>query len=163
MLGDMALRDKLRNAAAPFVQSGERIQAVFMAQTGPSPYRAALLGPLGLAGVTRYIVATTDRAHYVLATAQWQATVPTTVSARLPRHRRIGPVSGAWARSTLLGERTWIHRRFHADVAQADSLCPAVGSTSRPTTPAGWYPDPDGPGSRRYWDGGGWTGRVSAG
>jgi hypothetical protein len=26
-----------------------------------------------------------------------------------------------------------------------------------PPTPAGWYPDPDGSGGQRYWDGSGWT------
>jgi Domain of unknown function (DUF4352)/Protein of unknown function (DUF2510) len=26
-----------------------------------------------------------------------------------------------------------------------------------PRTPAGWYPDPDGSGGQRYWDGSGWT------
>jgi hypothetical protein len=26
-----------------------------------------------------------------------------------------------------------------------------------PTVPAGWYPDPDGTGGQRYWDGDGWT------
>jgi hypothetical protein len=31
---------------------------------------------------------------------------------------------------------------------------PAV---TTPATPAGWYPDPDGSGGQRYWDGSGWT------
>lgn len=31
---------------------------------------------------------------------------------------------------------------------------PAV---TTPPTPAGWYPDPDGSGGQRYWDGSGWT------
>ncbi|MCU1698668.1 MAG: Telomeric repeat-binding factor 2/Protein of unknown function, partial [Mycobacterium sp.] len=26
-----------------------------------------------------------------------------------------------------------------------------------PSTPAGWYPDPDGSGGQRYWDGSIWT------
>src|SRR6476620_4302306 len=26
-----------------------------------------------------------------------------------------------------------------------------------PPTPAGWYPDPDGSGGQRYWDGSAWT------
>jgi len=31
-----------------------------------------------------------------------------------------------------------------------------------PTTPAGWYPDPDQTGQKRYWDGAGWTDHRSA-
>jgi hypothetical protein len=34
------------------------------------------------------------------------------------------------------------------------SYAPAV---TTPPTPAGWYPDPDGSGGQRYWDGSGWT------
>lgn len=32
-----------------------------------------------------------------------------------------------------------------------------MSQTSTPPTPAGWYPDPDGSGGRRYWDGTTWT------
>jgi hypothetical protein len=32
-----------------------------------------------------------------------------------------------------------------------------------PRTPAGWYPDPDGSGGQRYWDGSGWTEHRSPG
>lgn len=32
-----------------------------------------------------------------------------------------------------------------------------------PPTPAGWYPDPDGSGGRRYWDGSAWTEHRSPG
>ena len=31
------------------------------------------------------------------------------------------------------------------------------------TTPAGWYPDPNGPGTLRYWDGVVWTEHVAPG
>lgn len=33
---------------------------------------------------------------------------------------------------------------------------------AQPATPAGWYPDPNGGGGQRYWDGSAWTGHVSA-
>ena len=32
-----------------------------------------------------------------------------------------------------------------------------------PPTPAGWYPDPDGSGGQRYWDGSAWTEHRSPG
>jgi uncharacterized RDD family membrane protein YckC len=34
---------------------------------------------------------------------------------------------------------------------------------STPSTPAGWYPDPQQPGQQRYWDGTTWTDSVSGG
>jgi hypothetical protein len=33
---------------------------------------------------------------------------------------------------------------------------------SRPGKPPGWYPDPDEPGLRRWWDGSGWRGQGAA-
>lgn len=33
--------------------------------------------------------------------------------------------------------------------------------TTPPATPPGWYPDPSGPGSQRYWDGSQWTGQTA--
>jgi len=34
---------------------------------------------------------------------------------------------------------------------------------SGPTTPAGWYPDPNSPGQQRYWDGAAWTDNTAPG
>jgi len=34
---------------------------------------------------------------------------------------------------------------------------------SGPTTPAGWYPDPNTPGQQRYWDGAAWTDNTAPG
>lgn len=185
----MALRDILRAEAQPFLQSGERIQAVFMAQTGPSPYLAALVGPLGLLGVKRYIIVSTDRAHLALTTSFRRPAKATGLASRLPRNTRIGPLSGAWAVSDLLGEPTRIHRRFHKDVEAADAGAgngrpahpEAPRSPNRPQqapqrqsrqqqpsrpaagVPAGWYVDPHRPGVQRYWDGTGWTNHTAAG
>jgi Protein of unknown function (DUF2510) len=33
--------------------------------------------------------------------------------------------------------------------------------TAKPNAPAGWYPDPDGFGQQRYWDGSAWTDRYA--
>jgi hypothetical protein len=39
----------------------------------------------------------------------------------LPRHTQIGPASGLWYKCETLGERLYIHKRFHKDIAQADA------------------------------------------
>jgi hypothetical protein len=38
----------------------------------------------------------------------------------LPRNTLIGPASGLWWRCESLGERLYVHKRFHKDVAAAD-------------------------------------------
>ena len=38
----------------------------------------------------------------------------------MPRHTRLGPVTGRWAEVDLLGERHWVHTRFHDQIAAAD-------------------------------------------
>jgi hypothetical protein len=40
----------------------------------------------------------------------------------LPRSVKIGPASGLWYKCDTLGERLYIHKRFHKDVAAADSV-----------------------------------------
>lgn len=44
----MSLRDKLAQWARPYLEPGEQIQAVFMAQSGVSPYLTNLIGFLAL-------------------------------------------------------------------------------------------------------------------
>ena len=38
----MALRDKLVERVQPFLEPGEQVQAVFLAQTGPNPFLGGL-------------------------------------------------------------------------------------------------------------------------
>ena len=33
----------------------------------------------------------------------------------------IGPARGLWYKSERLGERLYVHKRFHKDIAQADA------------------------------------------
>jgi hypothetical protein len=119
----MALRDKLRATVQPYIQPGEQIHAVFLAQTGPSPYRVAAIGFLGtmLLRPRHFIVVSTSRAHTILTASPWRPTAATGVAGELLRATPIGPLSGVWATSMLLGEKTYIHRRFHDDVADADA------------------------------------------
>jgi hypothetical protein len=40
----------------------------------------------------------------------------------LPRSTRIGAPSGLWWRNEALGEKLYIHKRYHKDVVEADAL-----------------------------------------
>ena len=119
----MALRDKLRERAQPFLETGETIEQVFPAQAG-SPWMLGLGGGLLMLLFAKpRDVVVTDRSVVVLRQSKLTAT-PKELLARLPRNTAIGPVSGIWAKTTLNGEKLWIHRRFHKDVTTADA---AVG------------------------------------
>ena len=39
----------------------------------------------------------------------------------LPRETRLGPPAGFNWKSDVLGETTWIHKRFHKDIVAADT------------------------------------------
>jgi hypothetical protein len=118
----MALRDKLKDRAQPYLEPGEQVQAVFMCQTGPSPWFSALSWLIVLFGAKYYVVAATDRNLVVLRAARFVPSKVTGLQSRLPRATRIGPVSGLWAKSQFLGEKTHINKRFHKDVQTADEL-----------------------------------------
>ena len=163
----MALRDKLRERVQPLLEPGEQVQAVIPCQTGPSPWFAALSWLIVLFGAKYYLLVATDRNLVAIRAGAWVPFKPKAVEQRLPRSTRIGPVSGMWGRSDVLG-KTHIHKRFHQDVEVADSMIGAApmaasGAPASPTTPAGWYPDPNQPGSQRYWDGSAWTEHTNAG
>jgi hypothetical protein len=131
----MALRDKLAERSAPFLAPGERIQAVMMSQSGPSPY-LAFLTYLILFAVKRQIIVATDRSVLVLK-AGFSGTSPKEVLQRLPRTTHIGPVKGLWAKVELGGQKLYIHKRFHSDVARADQLAanPAAAPPAGPVPP----------------------------
>jgi len=124
----MALRDKLRERAQPFLEPGERIEQVFIAQA-TSPWWVIPLVLIAIVpGLLLYyalvfkpvVVAVTDRAIVVLGASHWTMK-PRSILTRLPRATRIGPVSGIQARVELNGHHYWIHRRFHRDVNTADA------------------------------------------
>lgn len=133
----MALRDKLRERAQPHLQPGEQIQQVFLAQTGPSPY-FVLLTYLTLFWNKYFIVVVTDQSITILRASFFKSTFPkgpTPVEARLPRQTRMGPVSGLWAKTSTLGPKVWINKRFHSDVEAADAALGTAAVT--PPAPAG--------------------------
>jgi hypothetical protein len=155
----MALRDKLVERVQPHLEPGEQVQAVFLAQTGPSPWMSALSWLIVLFGAKYYIVAATDRAYVVLKAGAFVPSKPKGFDRRLDRRIRVGPLSGLWGKSTLLADKTYIHKRFHKDVDQADQwldhMHQVAVEDAKPK--AGWYDDPERPGRQRYFDGTQWT------
>jgi hypothetical protein len=118
----MALREKLVERVQQYLEPGETVQSAFLAQSGASPYLANSFGLLGnILGVKRRIIAVTDRAVLVIE-ADFGGTKPQQVLARLPRGTQIGPVKGVWAKTQVNGEKLYVHRRFHKDVAAADGV-----------------------------------------
>ena len=114
------MRDKLRERSQPFLEPGEEIHHVFLAQAGPSPWLFALSALLGFLMKYR-VVAVTDRSVVLLSASPWVPSKPKELVARLPKSTKIGPVSGVWAKVQLQGEKYYIHKRFHKDVEAADA------------------------------------------
>ena len=116
----MALRDKLRERTQPFLEPGEQIQQIFLAQTA-SQY--TVIVPIWFLLQNRYrVVAVTDRAVVVLDAARLQNSKPTAVLNRLPRATPLGTPSGMWAMLDLGGEKLRVHKRFHKDIEEASGI-----------------------------------------
>ena len=116
----MAIRDKMRENAAHLIQSGETIQQVIGAQT-TSAYWALLTYWVIIFKSAYRVVVVTDRRILVCRSGRLSVTKVNEVVNELPRHTQIGPASGLWYKCETLGERLYIHKRFHKDIAQADA------------------------------------------
>ena len=125
----MALRDKLRDRVQPFLEPGEQVQAVFMAQTGPNPY-LGLLTTLVFFWTKHHVFAVTDRRILVLSAGAFSPSKPKAVLTSLPRTTVLGPLSGLWGTMELDGTKYFVNKRFHKDVEEADGL----RGTSAPAT-----------------------------
>jgi hypothetical protein len=136
----MALRDKLAARVQPLLEPGEQVQAVFITQTGPSPYWV-LVTTLIFFAVKRRIIVATDRAIVVVRAGAMSGTSAKQVMARLPRGTRLGPASGMWAKISVNGEQQWVHKRFHGDIARADA---AAGAAAQPQYAGAPLPPPPG-------------------
>ncbi|NKZ08746.1 hypothetical protein [Actinomadura latina] len=117
----MAIRDKMRANAAHVLQPGENIQAVFGAQT-VSQYFALLTYWIIIFANAYRVVVVTDRRILVCRSGRIRTTPVGEVLFELPRQTRIGPPSGLWWRCETLGEKLYVHRRFHKDVNAADGV-----------------------------------------
>jgi hypothetical protein len=122
----MSLRDSMRESAAPFLQPGEPVQAVFGAQTA-SAYLAALTGIFVFLGLNRYrIFVVTPLRVLVLDAGKANMKKARGVVAELPRSTRLGPTSGVWHVIPVGSEKLRVHRRFFKDVEAADAAAAAV-------------------------------------
>ncbi|MBA3741990.1 hypothetical protein [Sporichthya sp.] len=128
-----SIRDKIRTNAAPHLQPGESVQAVFAAQT-VSQY---LFVPLLLLGIVPLVVMlavsrpfrtviVTDRRILLAQAGRLRTTTVEKVLEEGPRTTRIGEPTGLWWVCTSLGNRKLhVHKRFHKDIRDADALLPA--------------------------------------
>ncbi len=119
----MAIRDKMRSNAAPYLEPGETIQAVFGAQTKSQWFALISLWIIILSNAYRVVVVT-DRRILVGRSGRLSASPIREILFELPRATRIGPASGLWYKAAL-GERVYIHKRYHKDVAAADAALDA--------------------------------------
>ena len=144
----MALRDKLVQRALPHLEPGERVQSVFLAQTGPSPYWILLSAWIVIFSAGYSVVVVTDRAILVLRGGRMVPSRVKGVRYRAPRNQWFGLPTGLWGRVAIAGRGFWVHRRFHKDVLAADAALAAMF----PGSPAPAYvrpPQPYGPGPQQ--------------
>ena len=153
----MAIRDTIRANATHVLQPGEVVQAVIPAQTTSGWMALISYWIIIFSNAYRVIVAT-DRRLLVCRSGRFRMTPVNEILRELPRATRIGPPTGLWYRCDQLGERLYIHKRFHKDIVAADSAAPTGGTAQ---VAAGWYPDPQGLAAQRYWDGMQWTDHTS--
>jgi cytosine/adenosine deaminase-related metal-dependent hydrolase len=117
----MALRDSMRESAAPYLHPGEPIQAVIGAQTA-SQYMAALGGIFVFLGLNRYrILVVTPSRILVLDAGKTSQKKARGVVGELPRATRLGPPSGIWHVVPAGNEKLRVHRRFFKDIEAADT------------------------------------------
>lgn len=117
----MALRDDMAASAAPFLQPGEPVQAIFGAQTA-SQWMAALTGIFVFLGLNKYrIVAVTPARIVVLDAGKVSMKKARGVVTELPRSTRLGPGTGLWHQIPAGSETLRVHRRFFKDIETADA------------------------------------------
>lgn len=122
----MALRDTMRDSAAPYLQPGEPVQAVIGAQTA-SQWLAAITGIFVFLGFNRYrILAVTPTRIVVLDAGKTSMKKARGVVMELPRSTRLGPGTGIWHQIPAGKETLRVHRRFYKDIDTADSVAAAA-------------------------------------
>jgi hypothetical protein len=119
----VALRVDLVERCTPFLPAGRQVRQVFICQAAPNRlyFLITYLTGLAIFWVRYRCVAVTHDAIYVLESSKPSGGArPKSLLGTLPRPTQLGPVSGRWSRVDLLGERHWVHKRFHDEVTDAD-------------------------------------------
>jgi hypothetical protein len=117
----MALREKMTQRVAQYLEPGEQVQQIFPAQSGMNPNWRFLSAWLVLFN-KYWVVAATDRAVLVFAASRWRGGKPKALATRLARQTQIGPTSGAlFSPIDVGGVKMYVHRRFYKDVQAADA------------------------------------------
>jgi hypothetical protein len=117
-------RKDLVERSAPFLLAGSEIRQVFICQHAPNFgfFLITYLTGLTMFWIKYRCVAVTQNAIYVLESNKLSGGAkPQSLVGVIPRHTQLGPVSGRWGQVNLLGERRWVHNRFHPDVTAADA------------------------------------------
>jgi hypothetical protein len=117
-------RKDLVERARPLLPAGSEIRQVFICQSAPNFFFFIITYLTGLTmfWIKYRCVAVTQDAIYVLESSKPSGGAkPQSLMGAMPRHTRLGPVSGRWGQVNLLGERHWVHKRFHDEIAAADS------------------------------------------
>jgi hypothetical protein len=128
----MALRDKMKKAVAPHLEPDEAVQEIFGAQT-KSQYFILISYWILLANKAWRVVAVTDRRIIVFQCGRSGMTKIGGITAQTRRHTRIGPPKGLWYRVENLGERLYVHKRFHKDIAAADAWATDARGANQPS------------------------------
>ena len=117
----MSVRDKLGERARPYLKSGEQIQSVFIAMSGPSPYWSFFVPIINMAFSPYHEIVVTSRGIVVLDTTKWFSIKPKRQRLRHSRDFSFGQMKGLYGSFVLDDTKYWVHRRFHKDVAAADA------------------------------------------
>lgn len=117
----IAIRERIQERVAPYLQPGEVVQQAFAAQAA-SPFWSLLSYWIIVIKNAYRAVVVTDRRIIVFQSSRWAFSSIKSVKLELPRATRIGPAQGTvWYKSETLGEMLYIHRRFFKDIEAADA------------------------------------------
>ncbi|MCG6494059.1 hypothetical protein [Kitasatospora sp. A2-31] len=116
-------RQDLVRRSTPFLPAGSEIRQAFICQSAPNFLFFVITYLTGLTmfwNTYRCVVVTRDAIHVLDSGKLSGGAGPRRLAATMPRATRLGPVSGRWGELHLVGERHWVHKRFHDQIAAAD-------------------------------------------